>query len=128
MKKIFNSPYAPKAIGAYNQAVQAGNYIYLSGQIALDPETGLMRSQVFEEQVHQVFKNMRAVCQAAGGDLHDLVKLTVFLTDMVNFQSFNDIMMDYFLDIPYPARSAVACLALPKNALIEIEGILFLES
>ena len=126
MKKIIHTQLAPAAIGAYNQAIQAGPMVFISGQIPLDPKTGVLKSEVFEEQVHQVFQNLRAVCQAAGGDLNNLVKLNVFLTDMQNFAIFNEIMMAYFEGIDYPARSAIACSALPRQSKIEIEGIMYL--
>lgn len=127
MKKIINTPLAPAAIGAYNQAIKVGTMVFLSGQIPLDPSTGILKSEVFEEQVHQVFKNLRSVCQAAGGDLQNIVKMNVFLVDMQNFATFNEIMMDYFEGIDYPARSAIACLALPRQAKIEIEAIMHID-
>ena len=127
MPTIIHTDQAPVAIGAYNQAIQAGQMVFISGQIGLDPKTGSMRSAIFEEQAHQAFQNLRAVCQAASGDLHKLVKMTVFLSDMQYFQRFNEIMVDYFGDHPYPSRSVVACLGLPRNASIELEGIMFLD-
>lgn len=127
MKKKINTPLAPAAIGAYNQAIQVGSMVFLSGQIPLDPNTSTLTSEVFEEQVHQVFKNLRSVCQAAGGDLSNIVKMNVFLIDMQYFQIFNEIMMDYFEGIDYPARSAIACLGLPRQAKIEIEAIMHLD-
>jgi reactive intermediate/imine deaminase len=127
MKKIINTPLAPAAIGAYNQAIQIGSMVFLSGQIPLDPSTGQLKSEVFEEQVHQVFKNLRSVCQAAGGDLGHIVKMNVFLIDMQYFPIFNEIMVDYFEGLDYPARSAVACLGLPRQAKIEIEAIMHLD-
>jgi reactive intermediate/imine deaminase len=127
MKKIINTSLAPAAIGAYNQAIQVGSMVFLSGQIPLDPATGTLKSEVFEEQVHQVFKNLRSVCQAAGGDLQHIVKMNVFLIDMQYFSIFNQIMMDYFEGLDYPARSAIACLGLPRQAKIEIEAIMHLD-
>ena len=127
MPTIIHTEQAPVAIGAYNQAIQAGQMVFISGQIGLDPKTGTMRSAIFEEQAHQAFQNLRAVCQAASGDLHKLVKMTVFLSDMQYYQRFNEIMVDYFGDHPYPSRSVVACLGLPRSAFVELEGIMFLD-
>ena len=126
MLKYIHCDQAPKAIGAYHPAVQTGNLVFLSGQLGLEPSTGEMISQDFCLQTHQAFKNLRAVCQSAGGDLSNLVKVNVFLSDMANFSDFNTIMMEYFPDKKYPARSAIACLALPRNGLVEVEGILSL--
>ena len=113
---------APQAIGTYSQAVHAGGTLYLSGQIGLDPQTMEM-ADGFEAQAHQVFSNLRAVCTAAGGDLNDAVKLTVYLSDLANFAKLNEIMAGYFAE-PYPARSAVGVSQLPKDALIEIDAVL----
>ena len=113
---------APKAIGTYSQAVAAGNTIYLSGQIGLDPQTMEM-TEGFDAQAHRVFANLRAVAAASGGTLDDIVKLTVFLSDLTNFVKLNEIMAQYFTN-PYPARSAVGVSQLPRGALVEIEAIL----
>jgi reactive intermediate/imine deaminase len=113
---------APEAIGTYSQAVAAGNTIYLSGQIGLDPQTMEM-SEGFDAQAHRVFANLRAVAAASGGTLDDIVKLTVFLSDLTNFVKLNEIMAQYFTS-PYPARSAVGASQLPRGALVEIEAIL----
>lgn len=121
-KTIINSDAAPKAIGAYSQAVKVGNTVYLSGQIGLDPASGIM-AEGFDAQAHQVFQNLRAVCQAAGGDLSDIVKLGVFVTDLANFARLNEIMGEYF-SAPYPARAAVQAAALPKGALVEADGVM----
>lgn len=121
-KTIIHSDAAPKAIGAYSQAVKVGNTVYLSGQIGLDPATGAM-AEGFEAQAHRVFQNLRAVCQAAGGDLQDIVKLGVFVTDLANFARLNEIMGEYFTT-PYPARAAVQAAALPKGALVEADGVM----
>lgn len=123
-KTIVHSDSAPKAIGAYSQAVKVGNTIYLSGQIGLDPASGTM-AEGFEAQAHRVFQNLRAVCQAAGGDLNDMVKLGVFVTDLANFARLNEIMGEYFT-APYPARAAVQAAALPKGALVEADGVMVL--
>jgi len=113
---------APRAIGTYSQAIQAGGATYLSGQIGLDPHTMEMVDG-FEAQAHQVFSNLRAVAVAGGGALDDAVKLTVFLADLANFSKLNEIMAGYFTE-PYPARSAVGVSQLPKGALIEIDAVL----
>lgn len=113
---------APEAIGTYSQAVAAGDTIYLSGQIGLDPKTMEM-TEGFEAQAHRVFANLRAVAAASGGTLDDIVKLTVFLSDLTNFIKLNEIMAQYFTN-PYPARSAVGVSQLPRGALVEIEAIL----
>ena len=113
---------APEAIGTYSQAVAAGNTIYLSGQIGLDPQTMEM-TEGFDAQAHRVFANLRGVAAASGGTLDDIVKLTVFLSDLTNFVKLNEIMAQYFTN-PYPARSAVGVSQLPRGALVEIEAIL----
>lgn len=115
---------APDAIGAYSQAVNINGTVYLSGQIPLDPES-MTLVEGAHEQIHQVFKNLRAVARASGGDMNDIVKLTVYLTDLSLFPAVNEIMSEYF-DKPYPARAAVGVAELPKAASIEVEGILVL--
>ncbi|NVK11985.1 MAG: RidA family protein [Gammaproteobacteria bacterium] len=121
-RSIIKTEAAPAAIGTYSQAVQAGNTIYLSGQIPLDPETMALVNETFEAEVHQVFKNLRAVLNAAGGDLSNLVKLNIFMTDLSNFTTVNEIMAEYFHE-PYPARAAIEVSGLPKGAAIEADGI-----
>ena len=113
---------APDAIGTYSQAVRAGDTVYLSGQIPLDPESMALVSGT-REQIHQVFRNLRAVAEAAGGGLGDVVKLNVYLTDLADFPLVNEVMAEYFEE-PYPARAAVGVASLPKGAGIEIEGVL----
>ena len=113
---------APQAIGTYSQAIRAGTTIYLSGQIGLDPAT-MKVVEGIEAQIHQVFRNLRAVATASGASLDDAVKLTVFLTDLGHFARLNEIMAQY-LTQPYPARSAVGVSALPRGALVEIEAVL----
>lgn len=113
---------APQAIGTYSQAVKAGNTTYFSGQIGLDPLTMEM-AEGFEAQAHRVFANVRGLASAAGGTLDDIVKLTVFLSDMSDFAQLNEIMAHYFTE-PYPARSAVAVSQLPRAALIEVDAVL----
>ena len=113
---------APDAIGTYSQAVRAGDTVYLSGQIPLDPESMEMVRGT-REQIHRVLRNLRAVAEAAGGGLGDVVKLNVYLTDLGDFPAVNEIMAEYFEE-PYPARAAVGVASLPRGAGIEIEGVL----
>jgi len=122
-KSIIKTNAAPDAIGTYSQAVRHGDTVYLSGQIPLIPATMELVEGDIEEQVHQVFLNLRAVCEAAGSDLNHLVKLTVYLVNMAHFPQVNSIMSGYF-DEPYPARAAIGVNQLPRGALVEIEGIL----
>jgi reactive intermediate/imine deaminase len=124
-KQIIHTDAAPKAIGTYSQAVRVGSTTYLSGQIGLDPQSMEMVAGV-GPQVHRVFQNLQAVAQAAGGDLKDAVKLTVYLTDLGNFALVNEIMAGYFT-APYPARAAVGVASLPRGALVEIDAILHFE-
>ncbi|RKR07210.1 reactive intermediate/imine deaminase [Kushneria sinocarnis] len=116
---------APAAIGPYSQAIKAGNTIYLSGQIPLDPESMELVGGDIELQARQVFDNMAAVCHEAGGSLSDVVKLNLYLTDLDNFSKVNQIMEEYF-DEPYPARAAVGVKALPRGSQVEAEGIMLL--
>lgn len=125
MKQIISTPRAPKAVGTYSQAVKAGNVVFLSGQIGLVPETGNMISDDIEAQIRQVFENMRAVIEAAGGAFANVVKLTIYVTDMGNFAKINEIMATFFAE-PYPARAVVGVASLPKNALVEMDAILVL--
>ena len=117
--------HAPNAIGTYSQATKAGSTVYLSGQIPLDPATGELVTGDIEAQVRRVFDNLRAVAHAAGGDLADAVKLTVYLTDLGHFQLVNKVMTEYFT-APYPARAAVGVAALPRGAVVEVDGVLVL--
>ncbi|UTP73350.1 RidA family protein [Alteromonas sp. LMIT006] len=125
-RQIIHTDRAPAAIGTYNQAVKVDNTTYLSGQIPLVPETMEMVSDDFAEQAHQVFKNLSAVCEAAGGTLNDMAKVNIFVIDLGHFATVNSIMAEYFSE-PYPARAAVQVAALPKGAQIEIDGILITE-
>ncbi|GIU43892.1 reactive intermediate/imine deaminase [Shewanella sairae] len=122
-KIIIATAKAPQAIGTYSQAVKVGSTVYLSGQIPLDPETMAMVSDEFEAQVVQVFENLTAVCQAAGGSLSDIVKLNIFMTDLSNFATVNDVMGRYF-EQPYPARAAIGVKQLPKDSLVEMDGVM----
>ena len=115
---------APGAIGAYSQAVRAGDTVYLSGQIPLIPSS-MELAEVVRAQIHQVFKNLSAVTAAAGGSLENVVKLTVYLTDLDHFGTVKQIMGEYF-EAPYPARAAIGVAALPKGASIEVEGVMVL--
>jgi len=121
-KKIIATTNAPAAIGTYSQAVQAGDTIYLSGQIGLDPVTMQMVDGI-DAQIVRVFENVKAVAEAAGSSLGDAVKLNVYLTDLGNFAKVNEVMAKYCTQ-PYPARAAVGVAALPRGALVEIDGIL----
>lgn len=121
-KTIIHTNHAPQAVGTYSQAVRVGDTVYLSGQLGIDPGTGELIDG-FGAQAHQVFRNLRAVCQAAGGDLQDIVRLGVFLTDMAYFAEFNQIMGEYFAD-PYPARAAVQVAGLPRGGVVEAEAVM----
>ncbi|PKI07582.1 reactive intermediate/imine deaminase [Shewanella sp. 11B5] len=122
-KIIIATDTAPQAIGTYSQAVKVGSTVYLSGQIPLDPKTMTMVSDDFAEQVVQVFENLTAVCEAAGGRMSDIVKLNIFLTDLSHFATVNEIMSRYFQQ-PYPARAAIGVKELPKGSLVEMDGIM----
>lgn len=124
-KKVIQTALAPKAIGPYSQAIQAGNVVYLSGQIPLNPETMALDIADFESAANRVFMNLEAVCRAAGGMLSNVVKLTIYLTDLANFATVNDVMVRYFKE-PYPARSTIQVAALPKGVAIEIDAIMVL--
>jgi reactive intermediate/imine deaminase len=121
-KQIIQTQGAPAAIGTYSQAVKVGNTVYLSGQIGLDPVTMQMVDGI-EAQVHRVFTNLKAVAEAAGGSLNDVVKLNIFLTDLSHFALVNTIMAEYFSQ-PYPARAAVGVASLPRAALVEADGVM----
>ena len=125
-KEAIHSKHAPAALGPYSQGIRAGGTVYLSGQLGLDPATGNLVEGV-DAQAHQVFKNLRAVAQAAGGELDDVVKLTILMQDLADFVKVNEIMATYF-KAPYPARATYQVAALPKAAKLEIEGILVLPS
>jgi reactive intermediate/imine deaminase len=116
---------APQAIGPYSQAIRAGDTVYLSGQIPLDPATMQLVSGDIEAEIHQVFKNLKAVAEAAGGSLANAVKVNVFLTDLAHFAKVNEIMATYCTQ-PFPARAAVGVAQLPRGARVEIECVLYL--
>ena len=126
-KTIITTTDAPKAIGPYSQAVRAGDFLFLSGQISINPETGELVIESFEAQVRQIFKNIEAVLKAAGADFTHVVKSTVFLKNMDNFVEMNGIYAEFFPNDP-PARSAVQAARLPKDVEIEIEMIAYLGS
>ncbi len=121
--QVIETKQAPTAIGTYSQAIKIGTTVYLSGQIPLDPKTMELVSGDFEKQVDQVFANLSAVCEAAGGNLDNLVKMNVYLTDLGQFQRLNQVM-EKWIKPPYPARAAVQVAALPKQVQIEIDGIM----
>ena len=128
MRQTISTDRAPAAIGSYSQAVTstAGKTTFISGQIPLDPQTMVMISDDFGAQAHQVFRNLQAVAHASGASLDDSVKLTVYLVDLANFETLNQVMSEY-LKAPFPARAAVQVAALPRGALIEIDAILMHE-
>jgi reactive intermediate/imine deaminase len=126
MRKIIQTENAPAAIGTYSQAVQSGNTVYISGQIPLDPKSMEFVSDQIEPQIHQVFKNLLAITNAAGGDLSHIDKLNIFLTDLSCFPIVNQVMSEYF-EQPYPARAAVGVRELPKGALVEMDAIMSLQ-
>ncbi|TSA20380.1 MAG: RidA family protein [Betaproteobacteria bacterium] len=123
-RQIIVTANAPAAIGTYSQAVRVDQTVYLSGQIGLDPASMQMVEGI-EAQIHRVFANLHAVTVAAGGDLNDIVKLNVFLTDLGHFAKVNEIMAQYFQQ-PYPARAAVGVASLPRGALVEADGVMVL--
>ena len=124
-KSIIQTANAPAAIGTYSQAVRVDRTVYLSGQIGLDPASMQLVDGI-EAQIHQVFKNLRAVANAAGGSLGDVAKLSVFLTDLGHFSRVNEIMAEYFSQ-PYPARAAVGVASLPRGALVEADAVMVLD-
>lgn len=125
MKQIIQTSNAPAAIGAYSQAIKVENHVYISGQIPLDP-SNMQMVEGIDQQIHQVFKNLNAVVEAAGGSLADIVKLNIFMRDLSHFAKVNEIMAEYFSQ-PYPARAVVGVSALPKDAQIEADAIVFIQ-
>lgn len=124
-KEIIKTDNAPQAIGTYSQAVKVNNTIFLSGQIGLDPKTMQLVDGI-ENQIHQVFKNIREVVKASGASMSNIVKLNIYLTDLGYFATVNEIMKQYFSE-PYPARAAVGVASLPKDALIEADGFVVID-
>lgn len=125
MKQAIHTSRAPAAIGTYSQAVRHGDLVFLSGQIPLDPATMELVEGSMEQQIRRVFDNLQAVCQAAGGELEQVVRLTVYLVDLADFPEVNAVMAEYFSE-PYPARAAIGVAALPKGARVEMDAILAL--
>ena len=125
MKKIIHTDNAPTAIGTYSQAVRAGDTVYISGQIPLDPKTQQLVGPDLTAQIHQVFKNLQAIAVASGGTLADIVKLNIYLIDLSQFALVNEIMAQFFQE-PYPARAAIGIKSLPKNSLVEMDPIIYL--
>lgn len=124
-REVIHTESAPAAIGTYSQAIKVGQTVYLSGQIPLDPATMTLVNATIEDEIHQVFRNLAAVAQAAGGSLGDLVKLNVFLTDLAHFPKVNEIMAQY-IPSPYPARAAIGVASLPRGSRVEADAILVL--
>lgn len=122
-RQVISTKKAPQAIGTYSQAIKTGSTVYLSGQIPLDPKTMEIISVDISDQIHQVFKNLTAVAEAADGSLEDVVKLNVFLTNLSHFPKVNEIMAEYFKK-PYPARAAIGVASLPRGAAVEMDAIL----
>jgi reactive intermediate/imine deaminase len=123
--RSITTPEAPAAIGTYSQAVRAGDTVYLSGQIPLDPKTMKLVEGGIEEQVKRVFDNLRAVCREAGGDFDRVARVTVYLTDLANFAKVNEVMAAYFNE-PYPARAAIGVASLPRGSAVEVDAIMYL--
>jgi reactive intermediate/imine deaminase len=123
--KPISTPDAPAAIGTYSQAVRAGDTVYCSGQIPIDPKTGKLVEGDFEVHVRRVFDNLRAVCRAAGGDFDRVVRVTVYLTDLGTFAKVNEAMATYFKE-PYPARAAVGVASLPRGSQVEVDAVMYL--
>ena len=121
-KEIIFTQKAPKAIGPYSQAVKAGGFLFVSGQIPINPETGDLMTSSIEEQANQVILNLKSICEAAGSGLEDIVKLTIYLTDLGNFAKVNEAMLEYFLE-PYPARATEEISALPLGVNVEMDAI-----
>jgi reactive intermediate/imine deaminase len=126
-REIIHTDKAPQAIGTYSQAVKVGDVVYLSGQIPLVPETMVVVEGDFSVQVRRVFDNLSAVAEAAGGQLQDIVKLNIFLTDLSYFATVNEIMAEYFTQ-PYPARAAIGVASLPKDVPVEMDGVMHLDA
>jgi len=124
-KEIISTENAPQAIGPYSQAVKAGNLMFISGQIPLNPKTGDLVAESIEDQARQVLENVKSICEAAGQSLDDIVKISIFLTDLSNFAVVNDVMKEYFSE-PYPARATVEVSGLPLGVNVEIEAIVLI--
>ncbi len=125
--RSITTPEAPAAIGTYSQAVRAGDFVFLSGQIPLDPKTMKVIEGPFEDHVRRVFDNLRVVCREAGGDFDRVARVTVYLTDLGNFAKVNEVMASYFNE-PYPARAAIGVASLPRGTQVEIDAIMYMGS
>ena len=126
MKKLISTNKAPAAIGPYSQAIQWGDVVFISGQVAFIPSTGELNNNTFENEVNQVIDNLDAICKEAGGSLNNILKLGIFLTDLSNFDAVNNLMKERFSE-PYPARSTIEVSRLPKDVNIEMDAILSIE-
>ena len=126
MKKLIFTNKAPAAIGPYSQAIQWGDVVFISGQVAFIPATGELNNNTFEDEVNQVIDNLDAICKEAGGSLDNILKLSIFLTDLANFDTVNNLMKERFSE-PFPARSTIEVSRLPKDVNIEIDAILSIE-
>ena len=124
-RQVIATPDAPAAIGTYSQAIKCGATVYLSGQIPLDPATGKLVEGPIETHIRRVFDSLQALCRASGGELKDIAKLNVFLTDLGNFAAVNSVMAEYFQS-PYPARAALGVASLPRGAQVEMDAVLVL--
>ena len=126
MKKLISTNKAPAAIGPYSQAIQWGDVVFISGQVAFIPGSGELNNNTFEDEVNQVIDNLEAICKEAGGSLDNILKLSIFLTDLSNFDAVNNLMKDRFTE-PFPARSTIEVSRLPKDVNIEMDAILSIE-
>jgi 2-iminobutanoate/2-iminopropanoate deaminase len=126
MKKLISTNKAPAAIGPYSQAIQWGDVVFISGQVAFIPSTGELNNNTFENEVNQVIDNLDAICKEAGGSLDNILKLSIFLTDLSNFDAVNNLMKERFSE-PFPARSTIEVSRLPKDVNIEMDAILSIE-
>jgi len=126
MKKLISTNKAPAAIGPYSQAIQWGDVVFISGQVAFIPATGELNNSTFENEVNQVIDNLDAICKEAGGSLDNILKLSIFLTDLSNFDAVNNLMKERFSE-PFPARSTIEVSRLPKDVNIEMDAILSIE-
>ncbi|MDA9925141.1 Rid family detoxifying hydrolase [Gammaproteobacteria bacterium] len=126
MKKPISTNKAPAAIGPYSQAIQWGDVVFISGQVAFIPESGELNNNTFEDEVNQVIDNLDAICKEAGGGLDNILKLSIFLTDLSNFDAVNNLMKERFSE-PFPARSTIEVSRLPKDVNIEMDAILSIE-
>ncbi len=125
-RKVIHSHDAPAAIGPYSQAVRAGNTIYFSGAVALDPDTGLLIEGDIEAEARRAFDNLKAICETAGGSFEQIVRVGLYLTDLSQFSVVNNVMAEYF-DAPYPARSTIGVAALPRGAAFEVDAVMVID-